>query len=391
MGLSGNAPAAFQKVICLTGGRPGLAEACREALSEELQDSGWTLIQEPTAVDLHESDLVIWDVQPGSPAPEPHALSGDCEHVFIVHESRLAEVCRSLPIAAAARILVEPSGSGDAREFLLRIFRRSASPAPDPRKGDRDDLLQGLLLAGLRLSEFQRERGDFFRRALRDLTGPLTAVGGYCGLLLDQRLGPLTEAQLDVLRQMQGGVERLSDLLASMLQLSQGVMEPSRIQLGTSDITVVLDRAVALALGWAEAREVDIRLDVVPPSEVLRFDSRLIHEVFACLLNVACRFTPFGGAVDVRGYPVRFPEPGGDGYRVDVRDFGQPIPPECVKDVFGLSSVCAHGFDRSGGGLELAMCKMIVDAHGGEISVASGDGGTVFSVVLPSGLAAEVR
>ncbi len=272
---------------------------------------------------------------------------------------------------------------------------------PDPRREDRDEVLQALLLAGLRLNEFRGERGHFFRRALRDLSGPLTAVGGYCGLLLDQRLGPLSEAQLDVLRQMQESVERLSNLLNSTLHLSQGALEPSELRLEPADITVVLDRAVAQVTPGAEARGIEIRLDAAQPSEVLYFGFGLIYKVLTCLLSNACRFTPYRGVVEVRGYPVLLGERGngkpagsnaaeaqgefgaGEGYRIDIRDFGQPIPAECLSSVFDLCAECGGSFDRSEGGLELAMCKLILDAHKGELCVESSESGTVFSVILP--------
>jgi signal transduction histidine kinase len=272
---------------------------------------------------------------------------------------------------------------------------------PDPRREGRDEVLQALLLAGLRLSEFRDERGHFFRRALRDINGPLTALGGYCGLLLDQQMGPLSEAQLDVLRQMQESVERLSSLLSFTLRLSQGVLEPSEIRIEPADITVVLDRAVAQVLPGAEARGIEIRLDAAQPSEVLNFDFGLIYKVLACLLSNACRFSPYRGILEVRAYPVLLGEQGngeaaeadgaeasresgsGEGYRMDIRDFGLPIPPEYLSSVFDLTAEHGGSHDRSEGGLELAMCKMILEAHKGELCVESSESGTVFSVILP--------
>jgi len=390
-------------VVGLVRCRPELTGMCRDALSE-LSGAEWTLLERTSDAGVLEADLVVWDLQPGSPMPELEELPPTRQNVFVVHEDCLEELCRLLPIASAANILVEPSEPNETRDFLARVFRRhrEASRGPDPRRADRDELLQALLLSGLRLNEFRSERGHFFRRALRDLAGPLTALSGYCGLLLDQRLGPLGEVQLDVLRQMQDSVERLSNLLSSTLHLSQGVLEPSEIHFKPGDITVVLDSAVAQVMPVAEAREIEIRLNADQPPEVLYFDFRLIQKVLACLLSNACRFTPYRGSVEVRGYPVLLRELRGsesagsvvtespkgwrfsDAYRIDIRDFGPSIPPESLSSVFDLSADCGGGFDRSEGGLELAMCKMILGAHKGELGVESGESGTVFSVILPS-------
>jgi signal transduction histidine kinase len=150
----------------------------------------------------------------------------------------------------------------------------------------------------------------------------------------------------------------------------------------------------------AEAREIEIHLDVVQPSQALHFDFGLIREVLVCLLSNACWFTAYRGTVEVRGYPVLFRELGGRvvgsgvtepsdgwgsgyGYRIDIRDFAPAIPQGCLSSVFELSADYGGGFDRSEGGLGLAMCKMILEAHKGEIRVESSESGTVFSVILP--------
>jgi signal transduction histidine kinase len=386
----------------VVGARPELAALCRDAIPE-LPEVEWTLIEATSGAEVPEVDLIVWDFQPDGPIPQLDGVPSGCQYVCVVHESCIETLCRRLPIAAAASIFVEPAQPGEIRDFLARVFRRhvEASRSRDPRKADRDELFQALLVAGFKLNEFRDERGHFFRRALRDLRGPLTALGGYCGLLLDQRLGPLSEAQLDVLRQMQDSADRLSNLLSSTLQLSQGVLEPSEVRLKPGDITVVLDRAVAQVMPSAEASEIEIRLDAIQPAEVLHFDLRLIHEALVCLLSNACRFTSHRGVVEVRGYPVLIPEAGGgsrgeswvtepsngfsssNGYRIDIRDFGVAIPPGCLSSAFELSASCGGGSDRSEGGLGLAMCKMILDAHKGEIHVESSESGTVFSVILP--------
>ena len=390
-------------VVGLVRSRPELVGVCRDALSE-LPGAEWTLLEETSHAGVSEADLVVWDLQPGSPMPELEDLPPTCQNVFVVHESCLEGLCRLLPIASAANILVEPSKPNETRDFLARVFRRhlEASPGPDPRRAERDELLQAFLLSGLRLSGFRNERVHFFRRALRDLSSPLTALSGYCGLLLDQQLGPLSEVQLDVLRQMQDSVDRLSNLLSSMLHLSHGVLDPSEVELQPGDVTALLDTVIAQILPGAEAREIEIRVDADQPEQAPEFDPGLMQKVLSCLLSNACRFTSSRGTVEVRGYPVptapenqdeqgeeapgrRFSR-GRDssvGYRIDIRDFGISIPSDSLSSVFDFATVSSGSFDRSEGGLELAMCKMIMQAHKGEICVESGESGTVFSVILP--------
>lgn len=111
------------------------------------------------------------------------------------------------------------------------------------------------------------------------------------------------------------------------------------------------------------------------------------------LLENACKFTPRNGHIKVVAYSVsaqrgiRTP-PGitagkGAGFRIDVCDSGPGIPPELLPNIF--EEYVSHGSaaDRSGGGLGLAICKMILQAHRGEIWIESGGNGTTFSFFLP--------
>jgi signal transduction histidine kinase len=72
-------------------------------------------------------------------------------------------------------------------------------------------------------------------------------------------------------------------------------------------------------------------------------------------------------------------------YRIDVRDSGCGIPSEHIQSIFEEYTSYAGCKDRAGGGLGLAICRMIIDAHHGLIWAESGETGTQFSVVLPYG------
>jgi signal transduction histidine kinase len=395
-------PDTSKVTVGLVSNRKSLDRLCREVLAE-VAAAHWRIMRESASSGLRRADLVVWDLQPGSSLPDPASLSGDQGNIFLVHESHVESLCRWLPIAAAVNILVEPAEEVVVRKFLERAFRRHLdhSTRSDPRRSERDELFQTLLLAGFRLREAMSERVSLFRRTFHDLSAPLTALNGYCGLLLDQRLGPLTAEQLAILRHMDHSVARLSSLLSAALHLSQGTMEPAQLHVEAGDMTVTVQQAVAEVIPNAAAREVDIRLNIAQPAEALYFDPVLMEKVLSCLLANACRFTAAGGAVEVKGYPVQLPSrlggshgtgprtrksgDGAPGFRIDILDFGPPIAPEDVARVFDLSAAYRGGADRSGGGLELAMCKMIVEAHRGRLSVDSGENGTVFSVVMSCG------
>jgi K+-sensing histidine kinase KdpD len=70
-------------------------------------------------------------------------------------------------------------------------------------------------------------------------------------------------------------------------------------------------------------------------------------------------------------------------YRVDICDAGAPIPEDRLGRIFEEYTSYAGGRDRSGGGLGLAICRMIIAQHDGRIWAENTDSGPMFSFVLP--------
>ena len=70
-------------------------------------------------------------------------------------------------------------------------------------------------------------------------------------------------------------------------------------------------------------------------------------------------------------------------FRVDIRDSGPGISTEHLDSIFEEYTSYSGGHDRSGGGLGLAICKLILSRHQGRIWAESSSDGAVFSFVLP--------
>jgi signal transduction histidine kinase len=71
-------------------------------------------------------------------------------------------------------------------------------------------------------------------------------------------------------------------------------------------------------------------------------------------------------------------------YRIDVRDSGNMIPTEHLEHIFEEYLSYSGGRDRSGGGLGLAISRMIVNQHDGHVWAENTQSGPMFSVVLPA-------
>lgn len=236
---------------------------------------------------------------------------------------------------------------------------------------------------------------------MHDFRAPLTAISGYCGLLIEQRLGSLNPDQLDLLRRMQHSVNRVSRLSEAMFDLSVRQRSNTEPDLQENDIEAAISQAVHEVTPRADEKHLRITVAVERPLRPLYFDVGKIEQVLVNLLENACKFTPKQGTLDIEGYPVPWyggsPSPAkrpgtagketlsataGHAYRVDVRDSGSGVPQELLESIFEEYTSYGGGADRSGGGLGLAICRMIVQSHGGRIWAESGPSGTQFSFIL---------
>ena len=377
-----------------------LYRLCRGVLTE-LAGDDWTLAMVSAEEAEDHADLSLWDYRADVPLPEC-AFSNPSKHLFLVDRQDVAKF-REQTGTDDGHILLKPVTRATLAAFLaLAPPARSGGPSSDQSlRADRDEILQCLIQANLRLQEYDQDRTTFLGRAVHDFRAPLTALSGYCGLLLSEPLGPLTESQREVLQRMQHSAKRLSRMAAAMFQLSVGRHFKRRPDLQRGDIRDCLEQALHEIAPFAEDKSIAITTDVTPPETPLHFEAGQVEQVLINILDNACKFTPKAGAIDLRGYPyfwerrsTRSAIPpaaerrhrvrsGPNAYRIDIRDSGCAIPEQHLEDIFEEYTSYSGGRDRSGGGLGLAITRMIVNQHEGCVWAQNTDQGPMFCVVLP--------
>ena len=272
----------------------------------------------------------------------------------------------------------------------------------DDLRVERDEMLQFLVQANLKLQENDQERINFLARSVHDFRAPLTAISGYCGLLLEEEFGPLTPEQQSVLGRMLHSATRLSRISNGMFQLSAPRNVDQRLNLEQADIRDCLDHALHEVALILEDKRISIAAEIEPVPGALLFEKSQMEQTLVNLLDNACKFTPRDGTIEIRGYPFFWERrtrhsasPGRtverrvthdkvfNSFRLDIRDSGPGIPAVHVDRIFDEFTSCGGGQDRSGGGLGLAICRMILQRHQGRIWAESDPSGTVFSFVLP--------
>jgi signal transduction histidine kinase len=383
-----------------------LRKACQEVLAElgcrNYQVSGG--MEED-----RDSDLCIWDYIPEMKLPG-EANWVPLRHLFLVQRKDIAHFRQAAPYPDAT-IILKPVTRAALSAFLGHALsmdnRRSA--AGEWLRADRDELLQCVIEANLKLQEYDQDRTNFVARGIHDFRAPLTAVSGYCGLLLSGALGALSAEQKEVIERMQQSSKRLWRMASAMMQLSAGRQPQSRPELRKCDLLECLNQALNEISPVAAGKQISITADLHPEGRSIYIEQSKIEQLFINLLDNACKFTPKFGEIEINGYSYFWERratgsvvPSGgerrsrqnrqpNSYRVDIRNSGAPIAPQHIEDVFEEYTSYSKGEDRSGGGLGLAMCRMFARQHDGSIWAENTDRGPRFSVVLPARAVAQVE
>ncbi len=384
-----------------------LVRLCREILSE-LFGSEWALMTGVPGCVTSPDDLCIWDFAPGNTAiPQDSEPAKLCKHWFVLNRKDLTAL-QAVVGTTDLNVLLKPVTRAALRAFLgganpLRNEQNDDSTGRiDAVRVERDEMLQFLIQANLKLQESEQERNNFLARSVHDFRAPLTAISGYCGLLLEEELGPLAPEQRKVLGRMLHSANRLSRISNGMFQLSVPHNVEPRLNLEKADIRDCFDQALHEVALVVEDKRISIAADIEPPPNRMFFEKSQMEQTLVNLLDNACKFTPRDGIIEVRGYPFFWERRIGqaasfdrtaerrvkkgmvcNSFRVDIRDSGPGIPAERVDRVFEEYTSYGGGQDRSGGGLGLAICRMILHRHQGRIWAESSPSGAVFSFVLP--------
>ena len=262
-----------------------------------------------------------------------------------------------------------------------RSFERYAAPVRDGAGG----LLGRLIVLREVTLEDQAKRStdEFIALASHELRTPLTSVLGYLEILMDDADG-LTGEQRHFLGVIERNADRLLRLVGDLLVVARGDAGRLGLEMAAMDLGALAAECVQAARPVAEER--NIRLTVEHGPLPVTGDRARLGQVVDNLLSNALKFTPAGGSVRVTAV-IR-----GDEALLEVADDGPGIPVEeqgrLFERFYRTEQAVAGAFQ--GTGLGLAIAKMMVEAHGGRISVESAAGaGAAFRVRLPLRTAGE--
>ena len=257
---------------------------------------------------------------------------------------------------------------------LERAFRLRTTPMRDNEK----HLLGAVTLLEdiTHLREIDRLKSEFIATASHELRTPLTSVQMGVHLLLEGAAGELNDKQAEVLSACREDCERLDKLMRDLLDLSKieaGESQPELLPIKAR--ALVMDEAETLR-PQVEAKGLSFVIDIPVELPRVTADRSQVERVIANLVVNAIRYTRQGEikiSAEQRGHYVA----------VSVSDTGEGIPSEYLSHIFD-KFVQVPGAATGGAGLGLAISRLIVEAHGGQISVQSVLGhGSTFTFTLP--------
>jgi signal transduction histidine kinase len=220
-------------------------------------------------------------------------------------------------------------------------------------------------------------KDEILNHISHELRSPLNAVLGWAQLL--DRPNMEAERFSRAMRGVREGARLLGQLIDDLLSACRITSGKFPIDLHPLDLAPIISATVETAALGARAKDVHIDSAIEPVGTVLADDLR-IEQVVTNLLSNAIKFTPTGGQISVQLARV------GGQVELTVQDTGIGIAKAFLPHVFEPFSQGDTPNAKHGLGLGLSIVKYLVDAHGGDITVASrGLGhGTTFTVYLPA-------
>ncbi|MGD1010400.1 MAG: ATP-binding protein [Candidatus Aminicenantales bacterium] len=235
-----------------------------------------------------------------------------------------------------------------------------------------------LILQDVTQLQHQNEmRTDVIRTVSHQLKTPLTSIRMAIHLLLEEKIGTLTEKQAELLMTAREDSDRLHAILNNLLDISR--MESGKASLEFQDISPQMLAMDALEpyRRTAQDQGVALTLDVRGSLAGVWVDKTRAGHIFGNLLANALQHTPPGGKVTVSAREEE------DFVRFTVTDTGTGIPSQHLPKIFEPFFHVPGRKNERGAGLGLAIVKEIIEAHGGTIGVESQEGkGSSFSFTL---------
>jgi PAS domain S-box-containing protein len=242
--------------------------------------------------------------------------------------------------------------------------------------------VSGMVVAFQDVSErlrLEKMKDEFISTVSHELRTPLTSLRASLGLISSGSLDKRPEKQRQMVDLAIGNCDRLIRLVNDILDFDRVGKGKLPLHCQTVEVVDLLRRAADIAHGAASQVHIGFRIEA-PPAQVLADEDRLLQVLNELVAN-AIKFSPPETKIRLAAHPN-----GDDTVCFVVEDQGRGIAPEKLEHIFDRFQQGDASDSRAlgGTGLGLALCRSIVEQHGGRIWAESTPGkGSRFQFTVP--------
>ena len=274
-------------------------------------------------------------------------------------EVPMSRLIHDAPTLRAEEVVLTVADGRGVRALVNATTIRSAEGAPESMVVTMQDLAH--------LNELERLTTEFLSMVSHELRAPLTSIKGSATTVLGASEELDRSEMVQFFRIVEDQADHMRGLIGDLLDV--GRIEAGTLSVAPQpvDLTDLVERArSAFASGGARhAVSIDLPRDLPR----VMADARRIVQVLNNLLSNAARHSP-------ESSPIRIEAALDEQHvAVMVTDQGSGVPPHLLPDLFSKHAGAVGGKGSLGAGLGLAICKGLVEAHGGRISARSGGQG----------------
>ncbi|MET0612433.1 MAG: KinB sensor domain-containing domain [Pseudomonas caspiana] len=223
---------------------------------------------------------------------------------------------------------------------------------------------------------FERVRSEFVLRASHELRTPVTGMHMAFGLFRERAKYPADSREADLLDTVNEEMQRLMQLINDLLNFSRYQNGLQKLTLAPVSIEEMLEQARQRFDDKAHEQNVVLSIETQDPLPRLHADRAQLERVLDNLMDNALRHTPENGLIRLQARRH------GERVIISIEDNGEGIAYGQQGRIF--EPFVQVGRKKGGAGLGLALCKEIVQLHGGRMGVYSRPGqGTQFYMALP--------
>jgi signal transduction histidine kinase len=229
------------------------------------------------------------------------------------------------------------------------------------------------------LHEAVQARQEMVQNVSHELNNPLAIAKGYAFLMKDEAFGPMTDDQGNALDILDDQLNKLDFMLNRLLTLQS--LDKKDLQV---EITSVEPLIQSLVDGWqirTNNAGIKLQTKIAPELPKITADPDLLSQAVATLLDNGIKFSPDGGTIIIRSWTE------GKNLLISLSDQGVGVLKEELETIFERFYQADGSTTRASGGMGigLALCREIIEAHGGCVWAESeGEGcGSTFLIRLP--------